>query len=66
MSPLADLYSTSTLEHHHFDQCIMILSTEVTWLFGKAHEILARIAYVYNLCKVCVKRPLKKYKTKVL
>lgn len=28
MSPLAELYSTSTLEHHHFDQCIMILSTE--------------------------------------
>jgi len=30
MSPLAELYSTSTLEHHHFDQCIMILSTEVS------------------------------------
>lgn len=29
-SPLADLYSTSTLEHHHFDQCIMILSTKVS------------------------------------
>ncbi|WAQ95525.1 PDE11-like protein, partial [Mya arenaria] len=28
MSPLAELYSTSTMEHHHFDQCIMILSTE--------------------------------------
>ncbi|XP_076074511.1 dual 3',5'-cyclic-AMP and -GMP phosphodiesterase 11-like isoform X5 [Mytilus galloprovincialis] len=28
MSPLAELYSTSTLEHHHFDQCIMILSTK--------------------------------------
>ena len=30
MSPLAELYSTSTMEHHHFDQCIMILSTKVT------------------------------------
>nr|KAG5710172.1 hypothetical protein BaRGS_006691 [Batillaria attramentaria] len=28
MSPLAELYSTSTMEHHHFDQCIMIISTK--------------------------------------
>lgn len=35
-SPLADLYSTSTLEHHHFDQCIMILST-------KGNDILSNI-----------------------
>ncbi|CAG0894619.1 unnamed protein product [Cyprideis torosa] len=27
-SPLALLYSTSTMEHHHFDQCLMILSSE--------------------------------------
>ncbi|XP_076327227.1 dual 3',5'-cyclic-AMP and -GMP phosphodiesterase 11-like isoform X2 [Tachypleus tridentatus] len=27
-SPLAQLYSTSTMEHHHFDQCIMILNTQ--------------------------------------
>lgn len=27
-APLAKLYSTSTLEHHHFDQCIMILQTQ--------------------------------------
>ena len=27
-APLAKLYSTSTLEHHHFDQCIMILQTD--------------------------------------
>ncbi|GIY75052.1 dual 3',5'-cyclic-AMP and -GMP phosphodiesterase 11 [Caerostris darwini] len=27
-SPLAQLYSTSTMEHHHFDQCIMILNIE--------------------------------------
>ncbi|XP_030759716.1 dual 3',5'-cyclic-AMP and -GMP phosphodiesterase 11 isoform X1 [Sitophilus oryzae] len=26
-SPLAQLYSTSTMEHHHFDQCIMILNS---------------------------------------
>ncbi|XP_021348961.1 dual 3',5'-cyclic-AMP and -GMP phosphodiesterase 11-like isoform X1 [Mizuhopecten yessoensis] len=36
MSPLADLYSTSTLEHHHFDQCIMILST-------KGNDILSNL-----------------------
>ncbi|CAG0919146.1 unnamed protein product [Notodromas monacha] len=26
-SPLARLYSTSPLEHHHFDQCLMILNS---------------------------------------
>ena len=28
-SPLAQLYSTSTLEHHHFDQSLMILNSQV-------------------------------------
>ncbi|XP_077992987.1 cGMP-specific 3',5'-cyclic phosphodiesterase-like isoform X3 [Glandiceps talaboti] len=27
-SPLATLYGTSTMEHHHFDHCIMILNSE--------------------------------------
>lgn len=27
-SPLAQLYSSSTMEHHHFDHCIMILNSE--------------------------------------
>ncbi|XP_026472829.1 dual 3',5'-cyclic-AMP and -GMP phosphodiesterase 11 [Ctenocephalides felis] len=27
-SPLAQLYSTSTMEHHHFDQCLMILNSD--------------------------------------
>ncbi|GIY09435.1 dual 3',5'-cyclic-AMP and -GMP phosphodiesterase 11, partial [Caerostris darwini] len=27
-SPLEQLYSTSTMEHHHFTQCIMILNSE--------------------------------------
>ncbi|GIY63834.1 dual 3',5'-cyclic-AMP and -GMP phosphodiesterase 11 [Caerostris darwini] len=27
-SPLSQLYSTSTMEHHHFDQCIMLLNSE--------------------------------------
>ncbi|KAK2167603.1 hypothetical protein LSH36_26g11008 [Paralvinella palmiformis] len=36
MSPLAQLYSTSVMEHHHFDQCIMILNT-------KGSEILSNL-----------------------
>uniref|UniRef100_A0A1Y1MPH6 Phosphodiesterase n=1 Tax=Photinus pyralis TaxID=7054 RepID=A0A1Y1MPH6_PHOPY len=32
-SPLAILYSTSTMEHHHFDQCVMILNTESNNIF---------------------------------
>ncbi|CAB0044257.1 unnamed protein product [Trichogramma brassicae] len=32
-SPLAILYSTSTMEHHHFDQCVMILSSDSNNIF---------------------------------
>ena len=32
-SPLAVLYSTSTMEHHHFDQCVMILSSDGNNIF---------------------------------
>ncbi|XP_041985200.1 cGMP-specific 3',5'-cyclic phosphodiesterase-like isoform X2 [Aricia agestis] len=32
-SPLAILYSTSTMEHHHFDQCVMILNSESNNIF---------------------------------
>ena len=39
-STLARLYSTSTMEHHHFDQCLMILNS-------KGNQILA------NLSQVC-------------
>ncbi|XP_070544781.1 dual 3',5'-cyclic-AMP and -GMP phosphodiesterase 11-like isoform X2 [Ptychodera flava] len=35
-SPLAQLYSSSTMEQHHFDQCIMILNS-------KGNEILANL-----------------------
>lgn len=31
-SPLAILYSTSTMEHHHLDHCIMILNSQVSEL----------------------------------
>ena len=36
-SPLAELYSTSTMEHHHFDQCVMILN-------GHGNQILANLS----------------------
>nr|CFW94218.1 Eka-cGMP gated channel beta 1 protein [Euperipatoides kanangrensis]CFW94237.1 Eka-PDE alpha protein [Euperipatoides kanangrensis] len=32
-SPLARLYSTSVMEHHHFDHCIMILNSEGNNIF---------------------------------
>ena len=31
---LATLYSTSTMEHHHFDQCLMILNSEGNNIFA--------------------------------
>ncbi|GIY07039.1 dual 3',5'-cyclic-AMP and -GMP phosphodiesterase 11, partial [Caerostris darwini] len=34
ISPLANLYSTSIMEHHHFDQCIMILNSEGNQILG--------------------------------
>ena len=27
-SNIAQLYSTSTMEHHHFDQCVMIMNSK--------------------------------------
>lgn len=33
-SPLAHLYSTSTMEHHHFDQCLMILNSPGNQILG--------------------------------
>ena len=38
-SNLAQLYSTSTMEHHHFDQCLMILNS-------KGNQILANLSQV--------------------
>lgn len=32
-SPLAILYTTSTMEHHHFDQCVMILNSDNNNIF---------------------------------
>ena len=36
-SNLAQLYSTSTMEHHHFDQCLMILNS-------KGNQILSNVS----------------------
>ncbi|XP_048589168.1 dual 3',5'-cyclic-AMP and -GMP phosphodiesterase 11 isoform X2 [Nematostella vectensis] len=33
-TPLAQLYSTSTMEHHHFDQCIMIINSQGNEIFN--------------------------------
>ncbi|ESP03832.1 hypothetical protein LOTGIDRAFT_156431 [Lottia gigantea] len=38
-SPLSELYSTSVLEHHHFDQCIMITN-------AKGNDILCNLSQV--------------------
>ncbi|VDD82770.1 unnamed protein product [Mesocestoides corti] len=38
MSPLVNLYSTSVLEHHHFDRCIMLLNT-------KGNDILCTLSH---------------------
>ncbi|GFO18541.1 cGMP-specific 3',5'-cyclic phosphodiesterase [Plakobranchus ocellatus] len=44
MSPLAELYGTSTMEHHHFDQCIMILSTKGSDIFRNlSHEAYEQV-----------------------
>ena len=41
VSPLAILYSTSTMEHHHFDQCVMILNSAGNNIF--------QVTLFYNL-----------------
>lgn len=36
--PLAQLYCHSTLEHHHFDQCLMVLNSPVSAQRGVRRE----------------------------
>lgn len=47
-SPLAKLYTTSTLEHHHFNHAVIILSTEGHNIFQKlnADEYRQIISYI--------------------
>ncbi|XP_037960082.1 dual 3',5'-cyclic-AMP and -GMP phosphodiesterase 11 isoform X2 [Teleopsis dalmanni] len=46
-SPLAQLYSTSTMEHHHFDQCLMILNSPGNQILGNlSSEDYCRVIHV--------------------
>ena len=36
---LASLYSTSTMEHHHFDQCLMLLNTNGNQLLANVSKV---------------------------
>jgi len=51
-SPLAVLYSTSTMEHHHFDQCVMILSSEGNNIFQVILIPLEAIIFKGLFCRV--------------
>lgn len=46
-SPLAILYTTSTMEHHHFDQCIMILSSEGNNIFQVTSKVQNMVHHRY-------------------
>ena len=43
---LARLYSTSTMEHHHFDQCIMLLNSN-------GNQILSNVSKVGGAAENC-------------
>lgn len=46
-SPLAQLYSTSTMEHHHFDQCLMILNSPGNQILANlSSEEYSRVIHV--------------------
>ena len=36
---LARLYSTSTMEHHHFDQCIMLLNSNGNQILSNVSKV---------------------------
>lgn len=52
-SPLAILYTTSTMEHHHFDQCIMILNSEGNNIFqvSVVHKCKWHIRHRLAMCQ---------------
>jgi len=41
-SKLAQLYSTSTMEHHHFDQCLMILNSKGSTILANLTQVRKR------------------------
>lgn len=65
MSPLVNLYSTSVLEHHHFDQCIMLLGTKGTDIlcnlnhddYRQAVKIMEKAILATDLSRYFVKLP---------
>lgn len=50
-SPLAILYTTSTMEHHHFDQCIMILNSEGNNIFQVSIEFSINFKSLQSICE---------------
>lgn len=44
-SPLAILYTTSTMEHHHFDQCVMILNSDNNNIFQVGGSWMVKSKY---------------------
>lgn len=51
-SPLASIYSTSTMEHHHFNQTVTILQQEGHNIFGKLTS--SEYKQVLSLVKHCI------------
>ncbi|XP_059614609.1 probable 3',5'-cyclic phosphodiesterase pde-5 [Phlebotomus argentipes] len=51
-SPLAAMYSTSTMEHHHFNQTVAILQQEGHNIFGKLSN--SEYKQVLGLVKHCI------------
>lgn len=51
-SPLAAMYSTSTMEHHHFNQTVAILQQEGHNIFGKLSN--TEYKQVLGLVKHCI------------
>ncbi|VDL19786.1 unnamed protein product [Hymenolepis diminuta] len=65
MSPLVNLYSTSVLEHHHFDQCILLLNTRGTDIlcnlshddYRKAVKIMEKAILATDLSRYFARLP---------
>ncbi|KAG4073640.1 hypothetical protein HA402_000864 [Bradysia odoriphaga] len=51
-SPIAAIYSTSTMEHHHFNQTVTILQQEGHNIFGKLNS--SEYKQVLGLVKHCI------------
>ena len=45
---LARLYSTSTMEHHHFDQCLMLLNTNGNQLLANVSKVTLSRSNTYH------------------